>query len=79
MGERPRGRGEKNKGNAGKNNTIWIIICLLLRQRLTAGALVCDQLDMCAFNKPGRIAFVHQRASGQNYKAENGAFFAKDC
>lgn len=74
-----RGRREKNKGNAGGKNSIWIIIGLLFRQRLTAGALVCDQLDMCAFNKLGRVAFVHRQASGQDWKAENGGLSVKKC
>lgn len=52
---------------------------VLSRQRLTAGALVCDQLNMHAFNKLGRVAFVHRHASGPNYKAENSAFSVEEC
>lgn len=69
---------EKQGQCGGKKPSIWIIICLLSRQRLTAGVLVCDQLDMCAFTKPGRVAFVHHHASGQNYKAENSALSVKE-
>ncbi len=65
-------------GEEKQKNSIWIIICLLSRQRLTAGVLVCDQLDMCAFNKPGKVAFVHHHASGQNYKAENNVLSVKE-
>lgn len=52
----------------GNKSSIRIIICLSFRQRLTAGALVCDQLDVCAFNKPSPIAFVLQAASGHKWK-----------
>lgn len=77
--ERGREAGErKTRAMREKNPSIWIIICLLSRQRLTAGVLVCDQLDMCAFNKPGRVAFVRHHASGQNYKAENSALSVKE-
>ena len=54
MGERQERKTRAKKKKKEKQRSIWIIICLPFRQRLTAGALVCDQLDMCAFNKPGQ-------------------------
>lgn len=69
---------EAGEGKTRAKNSIWIIICLPFRQRLTAGALVCDRLDMCAFNKPGRVAYAHQHAPGWNYKTEQSALCVKD-
>lgn len=54
VGERQERKTRAKKKKKEKQRSIWIIICLPFRQRLTAGALVCDQLDMCAFNKPGQ-------------------------
>lgn len=62
-------RAKTRATQGGNKNSIWIIICLPFRQRLTAGALVCDQLDVCAFNKPSPIAFVLRAASGHKWKA----------
>lgn len=60
--ERGREAGERKtravrRGVGGGAPAYGLLFVCFFRQRLTAGAPVCDRLDMCAFNKPGRVAF----------------------